>query len=279
MHDTDWLAQRFDEHRTRLTAVAYRMLGSSSDADDAVQEAWLRLSRSDAASIENLGSWLTTVLSRVCLNTLQARRSRPEVPLGPDVVLSADRTAARMGVAHEIHGAAEVAAFSRRARGATPALLDGAAAAVWMLGGQPRVVYSFTTSGEKITAVDLIADPARLRQLDLEIRNDSSSRSASCSSRWPPSSGRSDRSRVRNLRRRVGWPPSTPRHRQGRRCRPLALTRPACPEPAPANKQQHQLHADWPTPAAGPGARSKWPKPLPGCSACSPAPEGDHRVI
>src|SRR5215204_3403209 len=61
------------------------MLGSASEADDAVQEAWLRLSRSDAEQIENLGSWLTTVLSRVCLNILQARRSRPEVPLGPDV--------------------------------------------------------------------------------------------------------------------------------------------------------------------------------------------------
>ena len=289
--DSDWLAQRFEEHRTRLTAVANRMLGSASEADDAVQEAWLRLSRSDAASIENLGGWLTTVLSRVCLNILQARRSRPEVPLGPDVpepaaghaagsdpeheallaesiglallvvldtlspaervafvlhdtfgvpfeeigpivgrnapaarqlasrarrriqrddagpeasrlrhaklvdaflaaarkgefdrllallapevVLSADRTAAEMGAAPEIHGAAEVAAFSRRARGATPALLDGAAAAVWMVGGQPRVVYSFTTSGEQITAIDLIADPARLHRLDLVIASGS----------------------------------------------------------------------------------------------------------
>jgi RNA polymerase sigma factor (sigma-70 family) len=285
MHENDWLAQRFEEHRTRLTAVAYRMLGSASEADDAVQEAWLRLSRSDATSIENLGSWLTMVLSRVCLNILQTRRSRPEVPLGPDVpepaasqaagsdpehealladsiglallivldtlspaervafvlhdmfgvpfeeiapivgrnapaarqlasrarrrvqredasreanrlrhaklvdaflaaarngefdrllavldpnvVLRADQTAIQMGAAQEIHGRAEVAEFSRRARGATPALLNGAAAAVWMLGGQPRVVYSFTSSGEKITAIDLIADPARLRQLDL----------------------------------------------------------------------------------------------------------------
>jgi RNA polymerase sigma-70 factor (ECF subfamily) len=290
MHDTDWLAQRFEEHRTRLTAVARRMLGSASEADDAVQEAWLRLSRSDADSIENLGSWLTTVLSRVCLNILQARRSRPELPLGPDVpepaagpaagadpeheallaesvglallivldtlppaervafvlhdmfgvpfediapivgrnapaarqlasrarrrirredssgeadrlrhaklvdaflaaarngefdrllalldpdvVLRADQTAAQMGAAQEIHGAAEVAAFSRRARGATPAFLDGAAAAVWVVDGRPRVVYRFMVSGERITAIDLIADPARLRQLDLVITND-----------------------------------------------------------------------------------------------------------
>jgi RNA polymerase sigma factor (sigma-70 family) len=287
MHDGDWLAQRFEEHRTRLTAVAYRMLGSASEADDAVQEAWIRLSRSDAESIDNLGGWLTTVLSRVCLNILQARSSRPEVPLGPDVpepaaghtagsdpehealladsiglalltvldtlspaervafvlhdmfgvpfeeiapivgrnapaarqlasrarrriqrtdasaeanrvrhaklvdaflaaarngefdrllalldpdvVLTADQTVVQLGAAPEIRGAAGVARFSRRARGATRALLDGAAAAVWMVGGQPRVVYRFTTSGDKITAIDLIADPARLRELDLVI--------------------------------------------------------------------------------------------------------------
>ncbi|MDP9134454.1 MAG: sigma-70 family RNA polymerase sigma factor [Actinomycetota bacterium] len=287
MQDTDWLAQRFEERRPRLRALAHRMLGSASEADDAVQEAWVRLSRSDADSIENLEGWLTTVLSRVCLNILQARRSRPEVPLDPDalepaaaesdpehealladsiglallivletlspaervafvlhdmfgvpfeeiapivgrnaptarqlasrarrrvqrddagpeadrlrhaklvdaflaaarngefdrllavldpdVVLRADQTAADMGTVREIHGRAEVAAFSRRARGATPALLDGAAAAVWIVGGQPRVVYRFTTSGEKITAIDLIADPARLRELDLVILDD-----------------------------------------------------------------------------------------------------------
>jgi RNA polymerase sigma-70 factor (ECF subfamily) len=89
--------------------------------------------------------------------------------LDPDVVLNADQTAVQMGAAQEIRGAAGVARFSRRARGATPALLGGAAAAVWMVGGQPRVVYSFTISGEKITAIDLIADPARLNQLDLVI--------------------------------------------------------------------------------------------------------------
>src|SRR5262245_16875995 len=82
--DGDWLAARFEAHRTRLTAVARRMLGSSGEADDAVQEAWIRLSRSDAAAIDNLGAWLTTVLSRVCLNILQARRAHPEVPLEGD---------------------------------------------------------------------------------------------------------------------------------------------------------------------------------------------------
>jgi RNA polymerase sigma factor (sigma-70 family) len=81
MDDRDWLAQRFEEHRGRLRAVSYRMLGSVSEADDAVQEAWLRLSRSDAEEIENLGGWLTTVVGRVSLNMLRARRTRREQPL------------------------------------------------------------------------------------------------------------------------------------------------------------------------------------------------------
>jgi RNA polymerase sigma-70 factor, ECF subfamily len=80
--ERDWLAERFEEHRTRLRAVAYRMLGSVSDADDAVQEAWLRLSRSDANAIDNLGGWLTTVVARVSLNMLRSRNVRREEPLG-----------------------------------------------------------------------------------------------------------------------------------------------------------------------------------------------------
>ena len=85
MDERDWLAERFEEHRTRLRAVAYRMLGSVSEADDAVQEAWLRLSRSDADEIENLGGWLTTVVSRVSLSMLRSRKSRREQPLGVHV--------------------------------------------------------------------------------------------------------------------------------------------------------------------------------------------------
>jgi RNA polymerase sigma factor (sigma-70 family) len=87
----DWLTQEFEEHRTRLRAVAYRMLGSLTEADDAVQEAWLRLSRTDADSIDNLGGWLTTVVSRVCLNMLRSRRTRREEPLDvyvPDPIIS-----------------------------------------------------------------------------------------------------------------------------------------------------------------------------------------------
>jgi RNA polymerase sigma-70 factor, ECF subfamily len=89
---TDRLAERFEADRTRLRAVAYRMLGSMSEADDAVQEAWLRLSRADTAGIENLSGWLTTVVARVCLNILRARRSRREEPLDvhvPDPLVSA----------------------------------------------------------------------------------------------------------------------------------------------------------------------------------------------
>jgi RNA polymerase sigma factor (sigma-70 family) len=80
MDERDWLAEQFEEHRSRLRAVAYRMLGSLSEADDAVQEAWVRLSRSDADEIENLGAWLTTVVGRVSLNMLRSRRSRHEEP-------------------------------------------------------------------------------------------------------------------------------------------------------------------------------------------------------
>ena len=82
MDERDWLANRFEEHRPRLRAVAYRMLGSPSEADDAVQEAWLRLDRSGSSGVENLGGWLTTVVGRVCLNMLRSRESRREQFLG-----------------------------------------------------------------------------------------------------------------------------------------------------------------------------------------------------
>jgi RNA polymerase sigma factor (sigma-70 family) len=86
-----WLAERFEEHRARLRSVAYRMLGSLDDADDAVQEAWVRFSAAGADEVVNLGGWLTTIVSRVCLNTLRARAARPETLAGarvPDPVLS-----------------------------------------------------------------------------------------------------------------------------------------------------------------------------------------------
>jgi RNA polymerase sigma factor (sigma-70 family) len=84
MNERDYLAERFEEHRTHLRAVAYRMLGSLSEVDDAVQEAWLRLSGAGATGIDNLGGWLTTVVARVCLDMLRSRTSRREEPLEPD---------------------------------------------------------------------------------------------------------------------------------------------------------------------------------------------------
>jgi RNA polymerase sigma-70 factor (ECF subfamily) len=91
MHDSELLADRFEEHRGHLRAVAYRMLGSLSEADDAVQEAWLKLSRTDADEVRNLGGWLTTVVGRVCLDMLRSRTSRREEPMDafvPDPVIS-----------------------------------------------------------------------------------------------------------------------------------------------------------------------------------------------
>jgi RNA polymerase sigma factor (sigma-70 family) len=93
MDENEWLAERFEEHRGHLRAVAYRMLGSLSEADDAVQDAWLRVSRAGAGGVDNLGGWLTTVVARVCLNMLRSRATRREESLGvrlPDPVVSAD---------------------------------------------------------------------------------------------------------------------------------------------------------------------------------------------
>jgi RNA polymerase sigma-70 factor (ECF subfamily) len=284
MDSRDWLAERFEENRPHMRAVAYRMLGSFSDADDAVQEAWLRLSRSDTSGVENMAGWLTTIVARVSLNMLQSRKARREEPVGaslpeeaasgaagpehevvladsvglallvvldtltpaerlafvlhdmfavpfeeiapiverspaaarklasrarlrvqgadtapdtdlsrrreivgaflaasrngdlealvavldPDVVLRADHTAVRMGAAAESRGAAEVAGFfSGRAQAAREALINGVAGAVWATNGRPRVVFSFTITGGKISAIDLIGDRGLLRQTDL----------------------------------------------------------------------------------------------------------------
>jgi RNA polymerase sigma factor (sigma-70 family) len=93
MGEREWLAEQFEEHRTHLRAVAYRMLGSLADADEAVQDAWLRVSRSGAEGIENLGGWLTTIVARVCLNALRARKVRREDPAAvhmPDPIVTPD---------------------------------------------------------------------------------------------------------------------------------------------------------------------------------------------
>src|SRR5881398_1160635 len=95
MDQDQWLAERFEEHRGHLRAVAYRMLGSLTEADDAVQDAWLRVSRSGASEVENLGGWLTTIVARVCLNMLRSRNARLEDFFGvhlPDPVISPEGT-------------------------------------------------------------------------------------------------------------------------------------------------------------------------------------------
>jgi len=286
----DWLAERFQEHRTRLRAVAYRMLGSLSEADDAVQDAWLRLSRVDTSGVDNLGGWLTTLVARGCLDRLRARASRREQPLGvhlpdpiissqdqidpeqqallaegvglallvvletltpaerlafvlhdtfavpfdqiapivgcspaaarqlasrarrrvkgaatvpdadlahqravvdaflaaardgdftallgvldPEVVLRADRGAVPLGTSRVVRGARAVAdgalTFARLGRFARPALVNGAAGVVARApDGRPLSVVGFTITGGKIVEIDILADPARLRQLDL----------------------------------------------------------------------------------------------------------------
>jgi len=286
MDERDWLARRFEAHRGHLRAVAYRMLGSTSEADDAVQEAWLRLSRADADAVENLGGWLTTVVARVCLNMLQARRTRREEPVGedlpdpvqadgddpeqqalqaegvglallvvldtltpaerlafvlhdlfavpfeevaailgrapaaarqlasrarrrvrgaptpdtdrarqravvdaflaaardgdfdallgvldPDVVLRADGGPVPAGVSRVVRGARSAAehalAFSSRARLARPALVNGAAGLVVAADGRPLSVIGFTVARGRIVEIDILADPERLRRLDL----------------------------------------------------------------------------------------------------------------
>jgi RNA polymerase sigma-70 factor (ECF subfamily) len=288
MDEHDWLAREFEARRGHLRAVAYRMLGSSSEADDAVQDAWLRLSRSDTSAVENLGGWLTTIVARVCLNMLRSRKARREESLGelvmepkagrqdgtdpehealiadsvglallvvletltpaervafvlhdtfavpfdeiapivgrspdaarqlasrarrrvqgasvgpdadlarrrklvdaflaasrggdfeallavldPDVVLRADRTVVQMGGSAEVRGAAAVAeTFSGRARAAQPALIDGAPGLVWSQDGRPRVAFTFTIVGQKIVAIEMLADAERLSRLDLVI--------------------------------------------------------------------------------------------------------------
>lgn len=295
MDERDWLAERFEIHRDHLRAVAYRMLGSLGEADDAVQEAWLRLHRSDTSSVDNLAGWLTTVVARVCLDMLRSRRSRREQPLGwslpesvdpigsgrggidpeheaqladsvgrallvvlatlvpterivfvlhdafavpfdeiapivgrssaaakklagrarrkvrggadvhhvdlarhrrvvdtflaairsgdmealltvlaPDVVRRADRVALPSGAATAVQGARHVAeearALSRqRARFAEPMLVNGALGAVVAPRGQLILALTFTIEDEKITEFDVIADPTRLRQLDLAV--------------------------------------------------------------------------------------------------------------
>jgi RNA polymerase sigma-70 factor, ECF subfamily len=291
MDEREWMAERFEEHRTRLRAVAYRMLGSLSEADDAVQEAWLRLSRTDSSEIENLGGWLTTVVARVALKMLRSRNLRREEPLGvhlpepiidrvdrmdpehealladsvglallvvletlspperlafvlhdifavpfdeiativdrspeaarqlasrarrrvqaentapdadlkaqhevveaflaaardgdfdrlvavldPDVVLRVDLGPLLVGGSREVRGAAAVASqavtYSQLGILTQPALINGAAGSVSFRDGRPFSIGGVIVRGGKIVEMDILADPARLRELDLSV--------------------------------------------------------------------------------------------------------------
>ena len=292
MDEREWLAERFEERRTRLKAVAYRMLGSLSEADDAVQEAWLRLSRTDE-DIDNFDAWLTTVVSRVCLNMLRSRQSHREEELGPrvpepivdpedgtepehealladsvglallvvletlspnerlafvlhdvfgvpfdeiapiidrspdaarklasrarrrvrgapvpdaaleaqrevvdaflaaaregdferlvsvldpDVVLHADLGPSAPGDRYELHGVEAVAkqarTYSRLGLVIRPALVNGAAGVVTFREGEPFSVGAFTVRGGRIVEIDFLADPERVRQVDLNVLED-----------------------------------------------------------------------------------------------------------
>jgi DNA-directed RNA polymerase specialized sigma24 family protein len=146
MDERDWLAERFQEQRPRLRAVTYRMLGSTSEADDAVQEAWIRLSRSNAGEIDNLEAWLVTAVGRVALNMLRARKTR------------------RAG-----NVARRAMAFSQLGLVARPARINGAAGWVSLLDGEVYAIGALTLQNGRITTMNILLDPARLDRLDLTV--------------------------------------------------------------------------------------------------------------
>jgi RNA polymerase sigma-70 factor (ECF subfamily) len=153
MDEMDVLADRFEEHRPRLRAVAYRMLGSTSEADDAVQDAWLRPSRADASGVENLGGWLTTVVARVCRNMLRSRNTRREAFRGAETVAQQARIGALPGA--ELHAALVMHA----------ALVNGAAGVVVTVKGRPFAVMGFTVADGRIVEIDAIVDSERVGRI------------------------------------------------------------------------------------------------------------------
>ena len=179
MDERDWLAERFEEHRTRLRAVAYRMLGSLSEADDAVQEAWIRLSRTDTSQVENLGGWLTTVVARVSLNMLRSRDVRREEPLTPhlpdpiidraDGVDPEHEALLAAAASAEVRGTLDVARqavmWSRVDLTMHPALVNGAAGMVATRNGVVFTIASVIVRNGKIAEMDFLADPERLARL------------------------------------------------------------------------------------------------------------------
>jgi DNA-directed RNA polymerase specialized sigma24 family protein len=161
--DEDWLAGRFEGNRARLRAMAYRMLGSANDAEDAVQEAWLRASGAGADGVANLDGWLTTIVARVCLDMLRARKARPEQAAGGGDGFD---PATLRGAAAVAHGARLAAGRSRES---VLALVDGVPGIMTAPGGQVAVVLAFGYRGDRIAAIEVIADPGRLGALELAV--------------------------------------------------------------------------------------------------------------
>jgi hypothetical protein len=152
------------------------MLGSLTEADDAVQDAWLRLSQSDAEQIDNLGGWLTTVVARECLHLLRSRRRRHEDLFGghlpdPVVVPDGDLDPEQEALLADSAAASEPGAATRQRR-RRPAAAHGPGAAVITLHGQPYSVLAFTVVGGKITEIDGIGDPDRVRRIAAGVLND-----------------------------------------------------------------------------------------------------------
>ncbi|MFE0606611.1 sigma factor [Streptomyces sp. NPDC058892] len=163
------------------------MLGALSEAEDAVQEAWLRLERTDTSEIENLAGWLTTVVARICLNMLRSREARREEPLetrapdpivtrgeviDPDVILRSDGGTARAGQTVVLRGAETAASQAALYRSlipfVRPVLINSAAGAVVASGDGPPSLMAFTVTSARIVAIDVIVDPECLRALGLD---------------------------------------------------------------------------------------------------------------
>jgi hypothetical protein len=156
------LAKLFEEQRPRLRAVAYRMLGSLAESDDAVQETWLRLSGTNADDVTNLSGWLTTVTARICLNVLRSRRTRGEQPLDgfiPEPIISAQ---SGVDPEHEalLADAVGIATI-------IPVLVNGAAGLAAFQDGRPFSVLAFTVANGRAVAIDVFADEALIDTLDL----------------------------------------------------------------------------------------------------------------
>jgi DNA-directed RNA polymerase specialized sigma24 family protein len=144
MRQDSWLAARFEENRPHLGAVAYRLLSSREEANDAVQESWIRLSRSDPGKVENLTGWLTTIVARVCLDMIRSRRARPEDPVGMQIPES-------------------MTAPSELALPEEDVLIADS------IGSAMLVVLALHINGDVITRIDMIAEPGHLADLEVAI--------------------------------------------------------------------------------------------------------------